>query len=150
MIRLATLSDQTSLVQCAREAYQHYTVRIGREPAPMLVDFEAEIAASEVFVWEDNTAAVVGYVVVACLPEHVFLDAVGVLPSAQGQGIGRALVAFCEALAVSTGTRKVCLYTNEKMVENIAMYKKWGYLEVGRREENGFKRVYFEKILSEQ
>lgn len=33
------------------------------------------------------------------------------------------------------------LYTNEKMTENLSIYPKLGYVEVGRRTENGFNRV---------
>jgi hypothetical protein len=37
------------------------------------------------------------------------------------------------------------LYTNEKMTDNLSIYRKLGYVEVARRTENGFNRVYFEK-----
>lgn len=42
----------------------------------------------------------------------------------------------------------VHLYTNEKMVENLAIYPRLGYAETGRRHEDGFNRVYFEKRLT--
>ena len=42
----------------------------------------------------------------------------------------------------------VYLCTHEKMTENLSMYPKLGYVEVGRRTENGFNRVYFEKTLT--
>ena len=146
-MRLAVKSDQAALVQCAQQSYEHYIERIGRKPAPMLMDFEAEISAGKVSVWETETGVVVAYVVMECSCEAVFLEAMGVLPSHQGQGIGRQLVAWCEQMAQTTTLRKVCLYTNVKMVENIAMYTKWGYVEVDRRQEDGFERVYFEKTM---
>ena len=37
------------------------------------------------------------------------------------------------------------LYTNELMHENIDWYRNSGFREIARREEHGFKRVYFEK-----
>jgi hypothetical protein len=42
----------------------------------------------------------------------------------------------------------VHLYTNEKMTDNLSIYPKLGYVEVARRTENGFNRVYFEKSLT--
>ena len=39
------------------------------------------------------------------------------------------------------------LYTHEKMAENIALYARVGYVEVERREEDGFRRVFMRKAL---
>ena len=39
------------------------------------------------------------------------------------------------------------LYTNEKMIDNLSIYPKLGYVEVARRTESGFNRVYFERSL---
>jgi hypothetical protein len=33
------------------------------------------------------------------------------------------------------------------MVENLRLYPTLGYAETGRREEDGYRRVYFEKSL---
>ena len=40
------------------------------------------------------------------------------------------------------GHSNVYLYTNEKMVENISLYAKVGYVEYERRDEEGFRRVF--------
>ncbi len=37
--------------------------------------------------------------------------------------------------------------TNEKMSQNLSIYPHLGYVETGRRIEDGFNRVYFEKKL---
>ncbi len=39
------------------------------------------------------------------------------------------------------------LYTNELMHENIDWYRNSGFREIARREEHGFKRVYFKKTI---
>ena len=39
------------------------------------------------------------------------------------------------------------LYTNARMTENLSLYPHLGYVEVERREEDGFDRVFFEKGL---
>lgn len=60
----------------------------------------------------------------------------------------KKLIGFCETVARLRGLTAVRLYTNEKMIENLSIYPKLGYIETGRRVENGFNRVYFEKPLT--
>jgi hypothetical protein len=50
---------------------------------------------------------------------------------------------------MTRGFNEIRLFTNEKMWETIAIYTKYGYKETGRKEENGFKRVYFTKTLAQ-
>jgi GNAT superfamily N-acetyltransferase len=69
-------------------------------------------------------------------------------PSSQGKGYGKLLLAFAEDVAKEKGLKSCCLYTNFKMVENVALYSKLGYVEVGRWSEDGFERVFFVKALS--
>ena len=40
------------------------------------------------------------------------------------------------------------LYTNCMMWENVALYSRWGFVEMGRRSEYGYERVYFAKDLA--
>lgn len=61
--------------------------------------------------------------------------------------IGRALITHCEEAARDGGHGTVRLYTNEKMTDNLALYPHLGYAETGRRIEDDFARVYFEKRL---
>lgn len=61
--------------------------------------------------------------------------------------MGKALIAFCENEARRLGLDAVRLYTNEKMTANLSIYLRLGYTETGRRIEDGFKRVFFEKLL---
>lgn len=146
MIRPATPDDEPAIRACAAAAYAPYVPRIGREPAPMQADFAAQIAAGQVHV-ATGAGGVLGYVVFYPDGDGVLLESVAVLPSAAGQGIGKALIAHCEADARAQGARAVCLYTNEKMTENLSIYPRLGYVETGRRVEDGFARVYFEKRL---
>jgi hypothetical protein len=43
----------------------------------------------------------------------------------------------------------VSLYTNAHMTENLSLYLALGYVEVGRRREHGFDRVYYEKRVAQ-
>jgi hypothetical protein len=47
-----------------------------------------------------------------------------------------------------TGAHDIRLYTHEKMTENIAMYRHFGWQETGRGEQSGYSRVFFRKRLT--
>lgn len=148
LIRKAILSDEPQIRQCAEEAYARYVQLIGRKPAPMVADFKAHIVADEAFVATDNQGKFEGFIVFYVDGDHILLDNIAVLPQAAGCGVGKALIGFCEKAAQRQGFEKVQLYTNEKMTENLSIYPKLGYVEIDRRTENGFNRVYFEKSIT--
>jgi len=146
-IRKAVADDAGAVRDCAEEAYAQYVVAIGRKPAPMVADFEAQIAAGQVYVAAGSGAAILGFIVFFARGDHMFLENVAVSAAAAGQGTGKTLIGFCEAEAQRLGLDRVQLYTNEKMVGNLSIYPHLGYRETGRRAEDGFNRIYFEKEL---
>ncbi|GAA5233327.1 GNAT family N-acetyltransferase [Verticiella sediminum] len=148
MIRIAVDSDASQVRECAEQAYQRYVSVMGRKPAPMLADFAAQIAEDKVYVATDEAGQVQGFIVFYPKERHMFLENVAVLPEFAGQGLGRLLIEFCEDEARRQGMGAVHLYTNELMTENLAMYPHMGYVEFGRRQDDGFNRVYFEKRLN--
>ena len=77
----------------------------------------------------------------------MFLENVAVSPNHQGKGVGNRLIAFCEDEAKRLDLQAVELYTNEKMTENLTLYPRLGFEEIGRRKEEGFNRVFFRKQL---
>ena len=145
-LRPADAEDVRGVRRLVRDAYGLYVQRIGREPAPMTADYEALVAAREVTVAvEDGT--IVGVLVLREQPGSLLVENVAVAPAAQGRGIGRALLAHAEIHARALGLRRITLYTNAKMTENLSFYPSLGYVEVDRRVEHGFERVFFEKAL---
>ncbi|CAM3135950.1 GNAT family N-acetyltransferase [Paracoccus nototheniae] len=148
MIRQATAHDEAQIRECAGQAYARYVPLIGRKPAPMVADFATQIAAGDVFVATDDADRVQGFIVFHAAEGHILLENVAVFPWATGSGIGKELINFCERTAQARGFGAVHLYTNELMTANLSIYPKLGYAEVARRTEDGFNRVYFEKLLS--
>jgi len=145
-LRPADAEDVRGVRRLVRDAYGLYVQRIGREPAPMTADYEALVAAREVTVAvEDGT--IVGVLVLREQPGSLLVENVAVAPAAQGRGIGRALLAHAEIHARALGLRRIALYTNAKMTENLSFYPSLGYVEVDRHVEHGFERVFFEKAL---
>jgi ribosomal protein S18 acetylase RimI-like enzyme len=147
MIRRANASDEPAIRDCAERAYAWYVPAIGRKPAPMVADFKSQIEAGEVYVALDEDSNFQGFIVFFPEGTRILLENVAVLPSATGQGVGKSLIKFCEDEAQRLGFDAVHLYTNEKMTENLSIYPRLGYVEVARRTEDGFNRVFFEKNL---
>jgi ribosomal protein S18 acetylase RimI-like enzyme len=147
ILRAATHKDLPEISTCARAAYARYVPRIGKEPAPMVADFAALVAAGEVHVLL-AAGALVGFIVMRCRAGHLFVENVAVRPDHQGRGFGRRLMAFAEDMARERGQPAVELYTNVKMTENFPFYEGLGFVETERRHENGFDRVYLRKTLT--
>lgn len=145
-LRSAIYEDLAAIQEIVRAAYAHYVARIGREPGPMLDDYAALIGDSRVHVVE-RTSVVQGFLVLIPQDEAMLLDNIAVAPEAQGQGVGRLLMEFAERAAIAAGYSAISLYTNEMMVENIALYARIGYAETHRIEEKGLKRVHMSKSL---
>jgi ribosomal protein S18 acetylase RimI-like enzyme len=145
-VRLAHATDARAVADLVRQAYQHYTARIGREPAPMGADYEQAIADGTVWVVE-VADGIGGVLVLHDVSDHLLIENVAVRPGLQGRGIGSMLIEFAEQHARAHGLTEIRLFTNEKMTENLAYYPRRGFTEVGRRTEAGFQRVFFSKTL---
>jgi len=147
VIRKGAKGDLQGVRACAAAAYAIYIPRIGREPAPMVADFEGHVAREELFVAVTG-GAVAGYIVLYRRGDHLHIENVAVDPACQGRGIGRVLLGFAEEAALDLGLFSIELYTNAKMTENLALYPRLGYEETARRTEDGFDRVFFRKALT--
>lgn len=145
-LRPAATGDLAAVRAIARAAYAPYVPLIGLEPPPMVADFGAALAAGALWVATAG-AAPIGYVHAYPSAESFFIENLAVAPAAQGQGIGRRLVAFAEAEALRRGFHAVTLYTNAHMAAPRALYPRLGYAETGRRTEHGLDRIYFAKAL---
>lgn len=146
-IRPARPQDAEALRACAVAAYARHAAAMGRKPAPMLADYPAQVAAGQVWLAVDAADRLLGFVVCHAQGDDMLLENVAVWPDQAGRGIGRALIAWCEAAAQAAGLAGVVLYTNVKMADNLRLYPRLGYAETGRRVEDGFHRVWFRKAL---
>ena len=145
-IRPAKSAEAEEVHELAQLAYGHYVERIGVRPGPMDTDYAEKVAQGQVSVAED-AGAVVGLIVLIPEPDHLLVENVAVDPARQGEGIGRALLAFAEEVAREAGTPTLRLYTHVLMTENRALYARLGYEETHRRTDDGFERVFFAKRL---
>jgi ribosomal protein S18 acetylase RimI-like enzyme len=106
---------------------------LGTPPLPVGEDYAPRIAAGEVWLLETATGALAGLLVLERHPDHAMIYSVAVAPERQGEGHGSALLRFAEATARAWGASDLRLYTNARMVRNIAIYLAAGYHETARR-----------------
>lgn len=145
-LRPAASTDINGITKCAQNAYQKYIDRIGIPPKPMLEDYSQVIGKDQVWIAEIS-GEVVGFIVLTQTDEGFLLDNVAVDPSYSGLGVGRALINFGEAEAQRQGYKSLYLYTNNKMHENQALYKRYGYIEYDRRVDEKYDRVFMRKVF---
>ncbi len=148
MIRTARAIDRAAVEAIVAAAYAHYVARIGKPPGPMLDDYAALIDASAVSVLEDADHVIAAVIVLIPKADHLLLDNVAVRPDRQGNGFGRALMAFAETEAHRLGFAELRLYTHQKMTENLALYRRLGFEETGRGREAGYDRVFLRKAVN--
>ena len=146
-VRRATAADLPSIQNVVAAAYATYLTRMDRPPAPLLRDYTAGLEAGTLWVTGNP---VTGLIALIQTGDSLLIENVAVHPAAQGTGLGRRLMDFAEQEATRHGLRRLTLYTNEVMTENHAIYTHLGYRELERRAEDGYQRVYMEKVLPDE
>jgi len=143
--RRATEADVAAIRSVVRAAYEEYLERMDRPPAPLERDYTEAIRGGGVWVAGDPVVAVIS--LTPTVNGALLVENVAVHPSAQGAGLGRLLMNFAEEHAARLKLERVTLYTNEAMMENVAIYEHLGYVETGRVTQDGYRRVFMEKSL---
>jgi GNAT superfamily N-acetyltransferase len=144
-LRRATADDLPAIRAVIDAAYARYLTRMDKPPAPMLRDYGPSVEAGTTWV----TGSPITAVLTLCPRSgHLYVENIAVHPSAQGRGLGRALMEFAEQEAARRKLSRMALVTNEAMTENQAIYARLGYVEIERRSEDGYRRVYMEKPLT--
>ena len=132
-LRPARAAEAALVREISAEAFvPAYLPVIGTAPRPATEDYAPRIERGEVHLLEDAGQAV-GVLVVEPQADHLVVYSLAVRPSAQGRGLGKALLAFAAALAREAGLPELRLYTNTRMTRNIALYRACGYVETGTR-----------------
>jgi ribosomal protein S18 acetylase RimI-like enzyme len=146
-IRAARAAEADAVASCVHRAYEKYVARIGRLPKPMLANYAHAIARHQVWVVEGEAALAA---VLELIPQedHLLIENVAVEPACQGGGLGRRLMDFAEEEGRRQGFRELRLYTNEKFVENIALYERLGYAETERQPYQESVVVFMRKAIA--
>lgn len=145
-IRIVVEDDRQTILACVDDAYGMYIDRIGKKPAPMFADYSELISKSLVYVATDKEQ-IQGLIVLLLKGNYLLIENVAVRNLFQGQGIGRRLIEFAFMVGKEAGLQEVRLYTNELMSENLLYYAKFGFIELNRSTEDGYRRVHMSKSL---
>jgi len=143
-LRPATVADVARLSELVRAAYEHYVDRLGGPPRPMTDDY-AEVVRTHRVIVAERGGEIAGLIVLGVGDEGFFVDNVAVDPSHQGIGVGKTLLEHAETAARDAGFDSIYLYTHERMVENLALYSRIGYVEYDHRRHGGARVVYLRK-----
>ena len=145
-LRPARHKDVPRLTELVQAAYGHYVERLGEPPRPMTDDYAVVVRNFRVTVAERG-GEIVGLIVLGVTDEGFLVENVAVHPDHQGTGVGRHLLEHAEAVARRAGHDSVYLYTHELMSENLALYRRIGYVEYDRRRHADATLVYLRKML---
>ena len=132
-IRRAVPGDVDIVQRVSADAYiPAYMSVLGTIPKPATEDYRPRIERGEVWILEIDREPT-GIVVLEGNAEHLLIYSIAVKPDAQRKGYGRALLDFADKRAIELGLHEVRLYTNEQMERNLMLYRRHGFVEVGRR-----------------
>src|SRR5215471_9404954 len=131
--RRADPGDKEAIQRISADAYvPAYMAVLGTIPKPATEDYGPRIEKGEVWIL-DVEGDPTGVAVLEERPDHLLVYSIAVKPGAQRKGCGRALLDFADQRAIGLGLREVRLYTNERMEGNLRLYRRHGFVEVGKR-----------------
>lgn len=145
-IRKAVAADLAAIIAVTQAAYEGYVARIGKRPEPMDLDVSGQLAEGVIHVLETGDG-IAGYIITYPQDGAQLIENVAVAPEFQGQGYGTRLMQFAETEAARNSLKRLVLYTNVAMTENLEYYARLGYKEYKRALTQGFERAFFEKRL---
>jgi ribosomal protein S18 acetylase RimI-like enzyme len=152
-IREASEVDAGEVAALWTEAYVTQGVG-GRADPYSEADFAASARHGGVFV-TDGAVGISGVVVlfapeapgrVVASGDEAELSRLAVAAAARGHGLGRALVAHCQRLALSAGWPAIALWSRAGQVEAHRLYGSMGYRRVAERDSvdaTGMERLAF-------
>jgi len=132
-IRRADPGDADTVRRISADAYvPAYMAVLGTIPKPATEDYRPRIERGEVWILEVQDEPV-GIAVFEVNTDHLLMYSIAVKPHLQRKGHGKALLNFADNLAIERGLDEIRIYTNERMERNLTLYKRHGFVEVGKR-----------------
>ena len=131
--RLAQLDDIAFIQKASFDAYKNaYLPAIGALPKPATEDYKPRVNDQQVFLAESKKISK-GIIIFETNGVNLKIYSIVVAPDFQGLGIATALLSFAKTHAKHQKYKYVTLFTNVKMVSNIALYEDNGFKTIGKR-----------------
>ena len=145
--RSATPDVAAAIRELVRSAYAKWVPLIGREPRPMTADYDLAVREHQFdLVFDGDRLA--GLIETTVRDDHLWIENVAVVPSAQGKGLGRQLLARAETRAREASREEMRLLTNGAFAANVALYEHVGYVVTHTEPFMGGTTVYMTKLLA--
>jgi ribosomal protein S18 acetylase RimI-like enzyme len=145
-IRIAVDADVPAIARVVHDSFAGFIPLIGRAPWPMFQNYLVRVAQGTVWVLTEDSA-IAGAAVLQFNDDHLFIETIAIAPTHQRRGYGRRLLDFVENEARHRDYAETRLQMHLTMTRSIALYRKRGYTEYARTEEDGYHRVYLRKRL---
>lgn len=124
------MQDAVPIAACIDSAYATYSNTIPDLPA--VSDGIAEDISKNIVWVAEQARQIVGVLIMYSRPDHLMLANVAVIPTKKGKGLGKALMALADHLALMRNKPELRLSTHVAMPENVALYQHLGWHEIGR------------------
>jgi predicted N-acetyltransferase YhbS len=145
-IRVATITDLVSITSCTDLAFASFAGHSHKRDAKLEDSLRSQILEGSIWLICDE-AHVLGYISLWPTADQMFIDTLAVRPSHHRQGLGSQLLAFADRETLRLGLSSVNLFTKATMADNLVFYKRRGYRETGRCDDDGFCRVFYSKSI---
>ncbi len=126
-IRAARADEADKITAFQHAAYARNRDLLGVVPIPLQADYATILRDYEVWLHEGRQT-LAGVLILEPRPDDLLIWSVATAPDARSGGIGNALLTLAETRARELGKRVIRLYTGELLVDNIAWYKRRGYV----------------------
>jgi predicted N-acetyltransferase YhbS len=146
-LRRAGPEDAARVRELTRKAYAKWCEVIGREPLPMIADYDHAVR-HHVIDLAFSDGRLVGLVEMIPRKNDLLIENVCVDPLLQGRGLGRRLVDHAEKETRRLGHGVIRLYTNKLFTANLGFYGGLGYEIECEEPFKGGTVVHFRKILA--
>jgi ribosomal protein S18 acetylase RimI-like enzyme len=147
-IRAATVADLASIASCADLAFASVIGHSDKRDAKLGEEsLRSQILEGSIRLICDE-AHVLGYISLWPSADQMFIDTLAVLPKHHRRGLGSRLLAFADSETSRLGLSSVNLFTKAMMVDNLEFYRRRGFRETGRCDDDGFCRVFYTKEIS--
>lgn len=124
-LRRGGIDDLDAVLALQQAAYARNRALLGREPLPLLADYQDIFRDYEVWLAEDDGLA--GVLIVQPRPDDLLIWSVAANPDRQARGLGKDLLLAAEVRARELDRDVVRLYTGAVLQHLIDWYGRHGY-----------------------
>jgi molybdopterin-guanine dinucleotide biosynthesis adapter protein len=124
--RRAGKDDATAVQQLTRDVYAKWIPIIGREPKPMLANYETAVLHHWIDLFEQH-GKLVSLIEMIPKSDHLYVENIAVSETHQGQGLARNMLDHATSLAKAAGLPELRLLTNKAFAANLALYDRLGF-----------------------